>query len=49
MRFKFLTFSLMIVFTAFSFGTCVQTANEPHKETNIFELFEREEDDDDKE
>ena len=46
MKFRFLTLSLMLVFTAFSFNTFVQTADEPHK-INIFELFERKNDEDD--
>lgn len=47
MKFKFLTFSIMLIFAACSFGTAVQTANEPHKQmTEILELLKKDEDDD---
>jgi hypothetical protein len=50
MKFKFLTFSVMLLFTAFSFGTVIQTTNEPHKQMSaVFELFERDEDEDEDE
>lgn len=48
MKFKFLTFSFVLLFTTFSFGTTVLAAHEPHKETAaIFELLERENEKDD--
>lgn len=38
----------MLLFAACSFGTVVHTTNEPHKRMSaIYELFERDEDEDD--
>ncbi len=38
----------MLLFAACSYGTVVQTANEPHKEmAAVYELLKKENDDDD--
>jgi hypothetical protein len=45
---RFLTFSIMCLFAACSYGTTVLTAHEPHKETAVlYELLKKDEDDDD--
>jgi hypothetical protein len=48
MKFKFLTFSVMFLFAACSFGTVVHTSNEPHKQmAAVLELCKKDEDEDD--
>lgn len=50
MALKFLTFSVMLLFATCSFATVVHTVDEPHKRTSaVFELFERDEDEDEDE
>ncbi len=48
MKFKFLTFSVMLLFTACSFGTVVYTAEEPHKQMSaVYELLKKKDEEDD--
>lgn len=50
MVFRVLTFSVMLVFAACSFGTTIQTAEEPHRQMEaIYELLQKKDEDDDDE
>jgi hypothetical protein len=50
MKFKFLTFSIMLVFAACSFGTTIQTAEEPHRQmAAIYEILQNKDEEDEDE